>query len=183
MPRTGHWPSFAGIAGPLTQLGPLARRVDDLALAPADHRRAGRRGPARRRRSPLGDPDGVDVATPAGRRLHRQRHPDADAGDGRRRSRRPPRRSARAGARVDVAGPARPRRRLGRLGPPDPERRLRLAAAADHRRRDARAGARTTRAAGSTRSRRSPATSCRRCSSTRTSIRSRLLRWFAATPT
>ena len=30
VPRTGHWPSFAGITGPLTQLGPLARRVDDL---------------------------------------------------------------------------------------------------------------------------------------------------------
>jgi amidase len=32
VPRTGHWPGFAGITGPLTQLGPLARRVDDLVL-------------------------------------------------------------------------------------------------------------------------------------------------------
>jgi amidase len=32
VPRTGHWPDFAGITGPLTQLGPIARRVDDLAL-------------------------------------------------------------------------------------------------------------------------------------------------------
>jgi amidase len=32
VPRTGHWPNFAGITGPLTQLGPLARRVDDLGL-------------------------------------------------------------------------------------------------------------------------------------------------------
>jgi len=32
VPRTGHWPNFAGITGPLTQLGPMARRVDDLAL-------------------------------------------------------------------------------------------------------------------------------------------------------
>jgi amidase len=32
VPRTGHWPSFAGITGPLTQLGPMARRVEDLAL-------------------------------------------------------------------------------------------------------------------------------------------------------
>ena len=32
VPRTGHWPSFAGIVGGLQQLGPLARRVDDLAL-------------------------------------------------------------------------------------------------------------------------------------------------------
>ena len=32
VPRTGHWPGFEGIVGGLTQLGPLARRVDDLAL-------------------------------------------------------------------------------------------------------------------------------------------------------
>ncbi len=32
VPRTGHWPGFAGILGPLTQLGPIARRVEDLAL-------------------------------------------------------------------------------------------------------------------------------------------------------
>jgi amidase len=32
VPQTGAWPSFAGIAGSLQQLGPLARRVDDLAL-------------------------------------------------------------------------------------------------------------------------------------------------------
>ena len=32
VPRTGHWPGFAGITGPLTQLGPMARRVDDLGL-------------------------------------------------------------------------------------------------------------------------------------------------------
>ena len=32
MPRTGHWPSFGGIVGSLQQLGPLARRVDDLAI-------------------------------------------------------------------------------------------------------------------------------------------------------
>ncbi|HEX3427335.1 MAG TPA: amidase [Candidatus Limnocylindrales bacterium] len=32
VPRTGHWPSFAGIVGGLQQLGPLARTVDDLAL-------------------------------------------------------------------------------------------------------------------------------------------------------
>ncbi|HET9346890.1 MAG TPA: amidase [Candidatus Limnocylindrales bacterium] len=32
VPRTGHWPGFAGITGPLTQLGPLARRVEDLGL-------------------------------------------------------------------------------------------------------------------------------------------------------
>jgi amidase len=32
VPRTGHWPSFGGLVGSLQQLGPLARRVDDLAL-------------------------------------------------------------------------------------------------------------------------------------------------------
>jgi amidase len=32
VPRTGHWPGFQGIVAGLTQLGPLARRVDDLAL-------------------------------------------------------------------------------------------------------------------------------------------------------
>lgn len=32
VPRTGHWPGFEGIVATLTQLGPLARRVEDLAL-------------------------------------------------------------------------------------------------------------------------------------------------------
>jgi amidase len=32
VPRTGHWPSFAGIVATLQQLGPLARTVDDLEL-------------------------------------------------------------------------------------------------------------------------------------------------------
>jgi amidase len=32
VPRTGHWPGFAGIVAGLQQLGPIARRVDDLAL-------------------------------------------------------------------------------------------------------------------------------------------------------
>jgi amidase len=32
VPRTGHTPSFRGILESLTQLGPMARRVDDLAL-------------------------------------------------------------------------------------------------------------------------------------------------------
>ena len=61
VPRTRHWPDFAGITGPLTQLGPMARRVDDLALVlPVI---AGPDGedpyvpPV-----PLGHPDAVDVA-------------------------------------------------------------------------------------------------------------------------
>jgi amidase len=32
VPRTGHWPDYRGILESLTQLGPMARRVDDLAL-------------------------------------------------------------------------------------------------------------------------------------------------------
>ncbi len=32
VPRTGHWPSFRGLLEDLTQLGPMARRVEDLAL-------------------------------------------------------------------------------------------------------------------------------------------------------
>ena len=32
VPRTGHWPGSAGMLESLTQLGPMARRVDDLAL-------------------------------------------------------------------------------------------------------------------------------------------------------
>ena len=32
VPRTGHWPSFHGLFQSFTQLGPLARRVDDLEL-------------------------------------------------------------------------------------------------------------------------------------------------------
>ncbi len=60
VPRTGHWPGFAGIVAGLQQLGPLARRVDDLALILPII--AGPDGvdphvaPA-----PLGDPGAVDV--------------------------------------------------------------------------------------------------------------------------
>jgi amidase len=60
VPRTGHWPGFEGIVATLTQLGPLARRVDDLALLLPII--AGPDGidphvaPA-----PLGDPASVDV--------------------------------------------------------------------------------------------------------------------------
>jgi amidase len=32
VPRTGHWPGFEGIVAGLQQLGPLARRVEDLGL-------------------------------------------------------------------------------------------------------------------------------------------------------
>ena len=33
VPRTGHWPPFAGVFSLVTQPGPMARSVDDLALA------------------------------------------------------------------------------------------------------------------------------------------------------
>ena len=164
VPRTGHWPGFAGITGPLTQLGPIARRVDDLALVLSVI--AGPDG-----EDPhvppvaLEHPDDVDVATlrvvaftdngirtPTAETIAAVEAAATALGDDRR-SRR-------------VAGPARSRRGLGRVGPPDPERRLWLAAAADRRRRHAGPRARTTRAAGSIRSRRSRATSCRCCWST-----------------
>ena len=32
VPRTGHWPGYAGLFQTFTQLGPLARRVEDLSL-------------------------------------------------------------------------------------------------------------------------------------------------------
>jgi amidase len=32
VPRTGHWPGYAGLFESFTQLGPMARRVEDLAL-------------------------------------------------------------------------------------------------------------------------------------------------------
>ena len=61
-PRTGHWPGFEGIVASLQQLGPIARRVDDLALVlPVI---AGPDGidphvaPV-----PLGDPDRVEVGS------------------------------------------------------------------------------------------------------------------------
>ena len=33
VPTTGHWPPLNGLLGPMFQIGPLARRVEDLALA------------------------------------------------------------------------------------------------------------------------------------------------------
>ena len=33
VPSTGHWPPFAGLLGPMFQIGPMARNVADLALA------------------------------------------------------------------------------------------------------------------------------------------------------
>ena len=32
VPRTGHWPGYEGLFESFTQLGPIARRVEDLAL-------------------------------------------------------------------------------------------------------------------------------------------------------
>ncbi len=33
VPSTGHWPPLAGLLGPMFKIGPMARRVEDLALA------------------------------------------------------------------------------------------------------------------------------------------------------
>ena len=79
-PRTGHSPSYRGILESLTQLGPIARRVEDLALLLPII--AGPDGedphvaPV-----PLGDPAAVDVRRPARRVVRRQRHPSPDARD------------------------------------------------------------------------------------------------------
>ena len=82
VPRTGHWPGPGGLFESFTQLGPIARRVEDLELVlpiiagpdgedphvvPVAARRP---GDGRRRR-------------PARRLVRRQRHPDADARDAR----------------------------------------------------------------------------------------------------
>src|SRR5262249_4964945 len=62
VPQTGQWPSFRGIAGSLQQLGPLARRVDDLALIlpilAGPDGEAPRVAPVE-----LRDPDAVDITT------------------------------------------------------------------------------------------------------------------------
>jgi len=61
VPRTGHWPGYAGMVAGLQQLGPIARRVDDLELvlrviAGPD----GEDPPIAP--VPLGDPQSVDLA-------------------------------------------------------------------------------------------------------------------------
>jgi len=64
VPQTGAWPSFAGIAGSLQQLGPLARRVDDLALIlPITAGPDGEDPRVPPVTIGLGGPDGVDVAS------------------------------------------------------------------------------------------------------------------------
>ena len=158
VPRTGHWPGPGGLFESFTQLGPIARRVEDLELVLPII--AGPDGedphvaPV-----PLGDPGSVQVAGPARRVVRRQRDPDADARDDR---------GGAGGGRRDRgdrgtgrgACPARHRRRPAGLGGRDPRRRVRLAVA-PHRGRPARpATAPTTRSAGSRRARasRSPAT-------------------------
>jgi len=61
VPRTGHWPGFEGITATLQQLGPLARRVDDLALLLPIIAGPDGVDPHTAPVS-LGDPDAVDVA-------------------------------------------------------------------------------------------------------------------------
>ena len=156
VPRTGHWPGFTGLLENLTQLGPMARRVEDLALLlPLI---AGPDGedphvaPV-----PLGDPaavavDGLRVVmftdngimTPTLETIAA-----VDVGRPCPRSRRGHRRGRRSAGH---------RRRRRCLGSPDPRRRLRVAAAPHHCSGHRGAWARTTRAAGSSPSRRFPAT-------------------------
>ena len=80
VPRTGHHPSYRGILESLTQLGPIARRVDDLALIlPVI---AGPDG-----EDPhvapvaLGDPADVAICRPARRVVRGQRRAHADDRD------------------------------------------------------------------------------------------------------
>ena len=96
VPRTGHWPGPAGLFESFTQLGPIARRVEDLALRAAGHRRPGRRGPARRP-GRAGRPGAGRCRRASRRVVRRQRHPDADARDARGRAHAPSRRSPRPG--------------------------------------------------------------------------------------
>ena len=84
VPRTGHWPGYEGLFQSFTQLGPIARRVEDLALVlpliagPDGEDPHVVAGAARRSR-------GRGRLAPPGRLVRRQRHPDADARDDRRR--------------------------------------------------------------------------------------------------
>ena len=145
-PDTG--PTSPGSPDRSPSSGPLARRVDDLALVLSVI--AGPDG-----EDPhvppvaLEHPDDVDLATlrvvaftdngirtPTAETVAAVQAAAAALADSRRRHR--------------LAGPAGSRRGLGRVGPPDPERRLRLAAAADRRRRHA--GSRLVRHAGLDRS-------------------------------
>ena len=184
VPRTGHWPSFRGPrSSRFTQLGPIARRVEDLALllpviagpdgedphvAPV---RARRPGGGRRRRA-CGS--SRSATTASGRRRRRRSS----------RSRRRRRPLGAAGARVRGARAAGPRRCLGRLGRDDPGRRLRLAAAAD-RRRPGRPGSGSydTRGWIASARRRSPGDALTALVERADAVRARLLRWFAATST
>ena len=137
VPRTGHWPGFEGLFESFTQLGPIARRVEDLELVLPII--AGPDGedphvvPA-----PLGDPATVDVGAAAGRLVRRQRDPDADARDDRPRSQAAVAAIAATGAHRRGAGAARHRRGAAGLGGPHPRGRLRLAVAAHRAGRDAR---------------------------------------------
>ena len=80
VPRTGHHPSYRGILESLTQLGPIARRVDDLALILTVIAGPDGEDP---HVAPvaLRDPADVAIARTAGRVVRGQRRPDADGRD------------------------------------------------------------------------------------------------------
>jgi amidase len=62
VPRSGHWPGYQGLFESFTQLGPMARRVEDLELLLPII--AGPDGEDPHvSRAPLGDPSTVDVAS------------------------------------------------------------------------------------------------------------------------
>ena len=139
------------------QLGPMARRVEDLALLLPII--AGPDGddphvvPVAARRPGRGRRSGA-----SGRRIHRQRDPDADAGD-RRAVERAVAALAATGAAVDWQVPPAPSRGMGAWDRRDPQRRPRLAPATDHRGRHPGMGSYDTRGWVTRSSRRSARTS------------------------
>ena len=93
------------LGDPRTQVGPLARSVEDVALLLRVDRRARTAATAASRRSPLGDPGDVDVRGLRVAVQTRQRARRADAGDGR--GGRGGRGAARGGRRRGGAPPGR----------------------------------------------------------------------------
>ena len=105
VPRTGHWPGFAGIVASLQQLGPDRPPRRRPRARPPDHRRAGRRSTRTSRRSRSATRTRVDVGgaprrsrSPTTAIRTPTRRDDRRGGGGRRRDRRRP------GRTVDVGG-------------------------------------------------------------------------------
>ena len=179
-PTSGRVPAHGSLARrsdglfqSFTQLGPIARRVEDLELLLPIL--AGPDGvdphiaPV-----PLGDPPLRSTRRAPRRPLHRQRHPNAHGRDDRGGRSRRAAPWPRAGARVEDGVPPDLAGRLGDVGRADPRRWVRLAPAADRERRHARVRARTPAAGWVTpRAADRRATRCLRWSNAPTPIRSR----------